>query len=188
MSDDIMLEAVGKAGDQWTADLSFRGVSHQMTFRVDQSGKLREVGESRFNCTLEGYEVGCLVERTRRGQKLSLPHRVVPGADSPRRPSIRDPRWFPPPVKEVWLVGVERLSKSRWLARLRLDDQDDCYEVDILPSDVWDVLRTPKNVSYVPYEYDLMGLIERMHKGERFALPFKLRPRWPTPPDPPALP
>jgi hypothetical protein len=91
-------------------------------------------------------------------------------------------------VAEVWLVGVERLSKSRWLARLRLDDQDDGYEVDILPGDAWDVVRTPKNVSYVPYDYDLMGLLERMHAGERFALPFKLRPRWPTPPDPPALP
>lgn len=189
MSDDeILLNAVRRVGDQWLADLSFRGESHQMTFQADHADKLRMAGQSRFNWTVEGHEVGRIVERVRRREKVAFPHRIVQGPECPDWPSIRDPRWFPPPVKEVWLVGVERLSKSRWLARLRLDDQDDCYEVDILPSDVWDVLRTPKNVSYVPYEYDLMGLIERMHKGERFALPFKLRPRWPTPPDPPALP
>jgi hypothetical protein len=49
-------------------------------------------------------------------------------------------------------------------------------------------LRAPKADTFDAYRYDLMGLLLRMNNGERFALPFKLRPRWPTPPDPPALP
>jgi hypothetical protein len=186
--DEILLNAVRRVGDQWLADLSFRGASYQMAFQADYADKLRMAGQSRFNWTVEGHEVGRLVERVRRGEKVTFPHRVVPGPDRPDWPSVYEPSLGRPPLKEIWLVRVERVSKSRWLARLRLDDQDGCYEVDILPGDVWDVLRTPENSSFQTYEYDLMGLIDRMHKGERFALPFKLRPRWPTPPDPPALP
>jgi hypothetical protein len=188
MSDAILLEAVRRSGDRWLADLSFRGASHQIAFQADAAGKLRAVGESPFKWTIEGHEVGCLIERVRVGEKLTLPRCVVPGPDHPRWPSIRDPRWNAPSLKEVWFVGVERLGKQRWLARLRLDDHDDCYEVDMLPGVGLHVLKAPENRSFQPYEYDLMNLLGRMHEGERFALPFQLRPRWPTPPDPPALP
>jgi hypothetical protein len=186
--DEILLNAVRKAGDQWVAELSFRNASYQMVFQADYADKLRMVGQCRFNWTVEGHEVARLVERIRRREKMTFPHRVVPGPDRPDWPSVYDPDWNRPPLKEVWLVRAERSSKTRWLARLRLDGQEGVYEVDILPSDVWDVLRTPENPQFQSFEYDLMGLIERLHAGERFALPFKLRPRWPTPPDPPALP
>ena len=188
MNDDIMLDVVRATGDQWLAELSFRGASYQTFFQADRAGKMRVVGESPFKWTVEGHEVGCLVERVRGGEKLTLPHRVVPGPDHPRWPSIRDSRWNAPPLREAWLVRAERLSKQRWLARLRLDDRDDSYEVDVLPSGGLRVLQAPENRSFQPYEYDLMNLLVRMNDGERFALPFKLRPRWPTPPDPPALP
>jgi hypothetical protein len=188
MSDDIVLEAVRGVGDRWLADLSFRGKSYQMVFQADYADKLRAAGESPFNHTAEGCEVEGLVERVRRGERLTLPQRVVPGPDHPRRLSIRDPRWNPPPLKEAWFVGVERSSKRRWLARLRLDGRDDVYEVDILSDGGLDEIRTPENPSFSTYKYDLTSMLLRMHEGERFALPFKLRPRWPTPPDPPALP
>ncbi|WP_309895344.1 hypothetical protein [Archangium sp.] len=48
-------------------------------------------------------------------------------------------------------------------------------------------LRGPKTPLFHTYKYDLTGLLFRMNAGERFALPFKLRPRWPTPSDPPSL-
>ncbi len=186
--DDVLLTAVRSVGDRWQVDLSFRGKRYQIDFLPNYADKLRMVVPSPFNCTAEGHEVEHLVERIRRRDKVSLPHRVVPEPGRSRWPSVHEPGWDPPPLKEVWLVRAERSSKTRWLTRLRLDGQEGVYEVDILPSDVWDVLRTPENPQFQSFEYDLMGLIERMHAGERFALPFKLRPRWPTPPDPPALP
>jgi hypothetical protein len=189
MQDDIVLEDVRRGGDQWLADLTFRGTSHQMRFQIDPVKKdLRVVGDSRFDNTIEGYEVECLVERAHRGEKLALPQCIVPRPDYPRRPSVRDPRWSQPPLTEVWLVGVERLSKPRWRARLRLDGRDDECEIDVVSDSVLDMVRAPKNRWFSSYEYDLTGLLERLHAGERFALPFKLRPRWPTPPDPPSLP
>jgi hypothetical protein len=187
--ENVMLETVRSEGEHWLVEISFRGKRYSMTFKPDHAGRLRPVGNSPFAVTLEGWEICRQVERARSGEALALPHRVEPGEDAPRRISVHSALWSDGPrLQEAWLESAERSGDARWVAQLRLDGNVEMYEVEILPGLVVSELRGPKAPSFRSFEYDLIRLLLRMHAGERFALPFKLRPRWPTPPDPPSLP
>lgn len=91
------------------------------------------------------------------------------------------------PLTDVWLVSVVRTGEKRWLAQLRLDGTAEPYSVTIWPGPILEEHSGPANRAFQDYTYDLHRLLLRLQQGERFALPFRLRPRWPTPPDAPAL-
>jgi hypothetical protein len=133
MTDDVVLEAVRQKEGEWLAELSFRGARYSMTFLVDRSGRLRTSGRSPFNLTIEGHEVGRLVECVRRGELLAIPRCVEVGVDGPNLSSVHDPDWNAPPVTDVWLDRVEQLEGGHWLARLRLNGDRGLYEVRIHP-------------------------------------------------------
>jgi hypothetical protein len=91
-------------------------------------------------------------------------------------------------VTDVWLDRAEQVGDGRWRAWLRCDGAESLYEVQFYPGSGSEDLQRPSARGFDAFRYDLTKLLLRMNDGERFALPFKLRPRWPTPPDPPALP
>lgn len=195
MRERVMLEAVHREGDRWVAELSFRGKRRRLVFGVDATDRLRPVVSARspFRLTREGKAIGRLIDRARRGERLELPHVADPGDDWPGWPSAHDADWVDwtdtaPSAPEVWLDGAEQVGEGRWLARLRVDGNAELYEILFHPGPVGEEFRVPKAIGFDSYRYDLTGLLLRMNGGERFALPFQLRPRWPTPPDPPALP
>jgi hypothetical protein len=132
-----------------------------------------------------------VVDRIRRGETVPLPHHVEDSGTGPRLPSVHDPSWSDwsddKSIREVWLDAAEKVD-GRWSARLRVDGEVEVYELEILPGPVLREVRGPKAPSFETFTYDLHRLLLRMDGGERFALPFQLRPRWPTPPEPPALP
>jgi hypothetical protein len=189
--EEVTLEAVRREGQRWLAALSFRGKSYEMAVAPDSAGRLCPEGRSPFALTLEGREVCALVERVRAGEPLVMPCPVVAGAEGSRLPSVHDSDWSDwsdaPGLKEVLLEAVEKTGEARWTARLSLDGNVEMYELEILPGPVLRELRGPRTPSFHAYTYDLTKLLMRMQNGERFALPFRLRPRWPTPPEPPSL-
>jgi hypothetical protein len=86
----------------------------------------------------------------------------------------------------VWLVAAERIGDAHWTAQLELNNQLWLYELEILPGPLLHEIVSPDIRLFHGYRYDLTRLLLRMQNGERFMLPFQLRPRWPTPPDPPS--
>lgn len=189
--EEVMLEAVRREGERWLAELSFRGKPYEMAVAPDSAGRLHPASRSPLALTLEGREVCVLLERLRAGEPLELPRPVVASGKGSRLPSVHDSDWSDwsnaPRLKEVWLETVEKTGDSRWAARLRLDGNAETYELEILPGPTLRELRAPKTPPFHEYTYDLTRLLMRMQNGERFALPFRLRPRWPTPPEPPSL-
>jgi hypothetical protein len=188
MSDDVILQGVHQHGESWRADVLFRGKMYVLAFRSDKAGELRFAGRSPLALTKEGREVGSLVDRIRKGEDLALPYIVDTRDEGPRLPSVHGEDWVdwsetPVSINEVWLESVERTG-SGFVAQLRLDGIAYTYELEILPGPVLREVRAPQVPSFYSYTYDLTRLLLRMQNGERFALPFKLRPRWPTPPDP----
>jgi hypothetical protein len=188
MADEVVLESLKQEGEGWAAELSFRGARYSMMFQLDSTGRLRTSGKSPFNLTVEGHEVGRLIDRVRQGERLALPCRVEPALNRPNLTSVHDPDWNAPAVTDVWLDGAERVGDDRWLANLRVDGSPCRYEIQFYPGPGAEELHRPNAVGFDTFRFDLMKLLLRMNDGERFALPFKLRPRWPTPPDPPARP
>ena len=189
--ENVMLEAVENDGERWSVEISFRGKHYSMTFRPDRVGRLRHAARSPFALTIEGEMIRSLVERVRGGEALSLPCRVEPDETVTRFHSVHDASWSDwsnaPVLNEVWLESAERSGDGRWVAQLRLDGNVETFEIEFLPGPTSRELRGPKTPLFHTYKYDLTGLLFRMNAGERFVLPFKLRPRWPTPSDPPSL-
>ncbi len=195
MRDELRIESVANEGAIWTAQLSFRGKQRSLRFMVDPAGRIRAIlmDRSPFAITIEGHEIGRIIDRVRHGESITFPHRVEPGPTAPRLPSIHDADWrdwtdVPVRVADVWLDRAERVGDARWLASLRLDGESEVFELEFLPGGGTREVRGPAARWFQSYLYDLQNLLQRMEEGERFALPFKLRPRWPTPPDPPSLP
>jgi hypothetical protein len=188
---EVILEAARGEGERWVAELSFRGKRYELAVAPDRAGRLRPAGRSPFAFTLEGEEVCTLLERIRAGEQLDIPRPVVAGQTGPRLPSVHDNAWKDwsdaPSLKDVRVDAVERTGDYRWTARLSLDGKAETYELEILPGPILRELRAPKSPPFREYTYDLTGLLIRMQNGERFALPFRLRPRWPTPTAPRSL-
>jgi hypothetical protein len=189
--EEIILEAVRREGQHWLAELSFRGKTYEMAVASDSAGCMRPASRSPFALTLEGLEVCVLVERITAGEPLEMPRSVVAGETVSSLLSVHDSDWNDwstvPSLKEVWLESVEKTGDTRWAARLSLDGDAETYGLEILSGPTLRELRGPKTPSFYEYTYDLTRLLMRMQNGERFALPFRLRPRWPTPPEPPSL-
>lgn len=187
--DELVLRTVREEGAAWIAELSFRGRAYEMAFAPNRAGNLRLAAASPLALTAEGRAVADLVERVRAGEPLSFP-RTVAGAPEAGLASVHDPGWSDrsePAAEEAWLDGAERTGEGRWAARLRLDGAPERFELEVFPGPVVRVLHAPPSGAFQPYAFDLTRLLIRMEAGERFALPFRLRPRWPTPPDAPAL-
>jgi len=157
----------------------------------DSAGHLRPASRSPFALTLEGHEVCALVERIGAGEPLVMPRPVVAGRAGSRLPSVHDSDWNDwsnaQGLQDVRLEAVEKTGDARWAARLSLDGSVEMYELEILSGPTLRELRGPKTPSFYEYTYDLTRLLMRMQNGEHFALPFRLRPRWPTPPEPQSL-
>lgn len=183
----ILLEVLSSEGESWHAELSFLGERHPLRLGVGRDGHLQTLPGSRFHLTLEGREVARLAEQVRAGEALALPVTVEPVLFRPRLPSVRDPRLWLPALQEVWVDEVERTAPTRFRARLRLNGVEGAYELMIHPGPVFQELEGPENLSFQSYLFDLQSLIVRVAAGERFALPIRLRPRWPTPPPHQAL-
>ena len=182
----ILLVALRRDGAQWIAEVSFRGKRHTMTFDSDEKDRLREVTPTPFTLTREGHEIRELAELVRSGEALSLPHAVEPPAHGPRLPSVHRPFWrdHVGPL-DVWLDAVSHISDRRIVAALRINGEPDVYDIEVLPGPEMRELDSPRNPAFHSYIYDLQRLLLRTHRGERLSLPFKLRPRWPTPDDDP---
>ena len=176
--DDVMLQTVRNEGAQWIGEVSFRGKTYVMTFGLGTDGRLLDDETSPFHLTCEGREVHAFVERMRGGETLALPHRVEPRQLRPRLPSARSTGFDAPGLADVWVETAEQASDDRWVAWLRLDGKAEIYELEILPGPTLRELRGPKLPAFYSYRHDLMRLLLRMQNGERFALPFELRPRW----------
>lgn len=185
----VLLVALRREGGQWIADVSFRAKRHTITFDSDDKDQLREVTPTPFTLTREGHEICELVKRVRGGEALSLPHAVEPPAHGPRLPSVHRPFWrdHVGPL-DIWLDAVKHIGDARLVAALRIEGEPDVYDIEVLPGPEMRVLDSPRSPVFHAYTYDLQCMLLRIHRGERFSLPFKLRPRWPTPAEPPALP
>lgn len=188
-SERVTLLSIRCEGSQWLAEASFRNVQRTMTFEPDEKDQLHEVSGNELTLTLEGREIGHLVDRARHGEDLSLPHTVEPLAHGPRLPSACSEPWRTEPGPlDVWLSAVEHVGDATLVAHLLIDGEPDLYEIEVLLGPVLRVVRSPQSSAFHSFVYDVDGMLLRMHRGERFSLPFKLRPRWPTPDAPPALP
>ncbi|MDT5270108.1 MAG: hypothetical protein QOH49_2294 [Acidobacteriota bacterium] len=189
--EEVILEAARREGERWLAELSFRGKRYELAVASDSAGRLRPAGRSPLALTLEGREVCALLERIRAGEPLEIPRPVVASGTGSRLPSVHDSDWSgwsaAPRLKDVRVEAVEQTGDARWEARLSLDGKAETYELEILPGPTLRELRAPTTPPFHEYTYDLTRLLIRMQNGERFALPFRLRPRWPTPPEPPSL-
>lgn len=185
----VLLVALRREGAQWAAELSFRAKSHTLMFDSDENDQLREVTPTPFTLTREGHEILELVERHRAGKTLSLPHAVEPPEHGPRLPSVHRPFWRDHigPL-DIWLDAVNHVGETRLVAILRIDGEPEVYDIEMLPGPEMRILDSPRNPVFHSYTYDLECMLLRMHRGARFSLPFKLRPRWPTPEEPAALP
>lgn len=189
LEERVTLLSVQDENGRWIAKVSFRGAHHTLSFKPGDDDQLRELSPSPFSLTIEGHEVCRLAERVRRGEALALPCSIEPSIHGPRLPSVRRDGWRPClGLASAWLDAVECTHENRYTAHLRLDDERDTYAMEILPDGVVREIRSPQNDNFHDYVYDLLNLLMRMHGGERFSLPFKLRPRWPTPEPPSALP
>jgi hypothetical protein len=188
MPDNLVLLEIQNKSDRWVVQLSFRGTEWTLNFRVDSTNRLRLIGKSALAFTREGEAILSLVDRVRNGDTLSLPLNV--NADNVRRhlPSIYDENFNAQTcIKDVWLETATQIRDGYWSVQLRVDGSLEIYELEILPGPTLYERKGPQDPTIQTFTYDLHRLLLRMNAGERFALPFHLRPRWPQPTEAEAL-
>lgn len=187
----LVLVSLTEENGRWRAALSFRGKIYEMLLEAGSAGRFRSAAPSPFALTREGRDLYSLVERAIAGHPPATPCLVPATLQRGRLPSIHDPGWKDwtgaATLTDVWLESAEQSSPNRWRARLLLDAIEQPYELEILPGPTLREVQGPSNPAFEPFTYDLTRLLLRMQNGERFALPFRLRRRWPTPEDPPSL-
>jgi hypothetical protein len=185
--DAILLLEIFHEDPVWKAKVEFRSREYVFEFKLGRTGNFYQANANPMSLTREGESIRRLTEAASQGEQISLPVCVIVTFFKPRLPSVYDPDWrdrfIENPVR-IWVDEAIRVGEGHWRAKLRCGDTPSVYEVKGIGNPPLTGVQCPDILGFRLYLYDLERLLEKMENGDEFDLPFEVRNRWPTPPDP----
>jgi hypothetical protein len=187
LKDAILLVEISHEDPVWRAKVEFRSKVYVFEFKRGTTVDFYQSNRNPMFLTREGESVRRLTQAASEGERISLPLCVIVTSVKPRLRSVYDPDWrdhFIENPAPIWLDEAIRVGEGHWRAAIRCEDKQYVYEVKGIGNPPLTGLQGPNILGFRLYLYDLERLLERMENGDEFDLPFELRHRWPTPPDP----
>ena len=91
----VMVQSIRCENGWCVAKLTSRGCDLEVFYKLDRTGRLREIGRLPISITVEGWEVDKLVERVYSGETMEFPFEVQFDEEAnPRRHFLTEPEWL----------------------------------------------------------------------------------------------